>query len=121
MSRSTRQRSPQTKPGRGTLCWPTILSFGAVAQQIGQDRVQVIGIMKPGMDPHSYEPTPNDVIWFKKADLVLYNGLHLEGRLLASFAPPCAVILRTVKTPKRKSRTAPAGNPLRDLLARPLP
>jgi ABC-type Zn uptake system ZnuABC Zn-binding protein ZnuA len=53
-----------------------------LARQLGQDRVQVIGIIQPGMDPHSYEPTPNDVIWFQKADLILYNGLHLEGRLL---------------------------------------
>ena len=62
------------------VCTTTMITD--VARRIGQDRVQVIGIMQPGMDPHSYEPTPNDIIWFKKADLVLYNGLHLEGRLL---------------------------------------
>ncbi len=62
------------------VCTTTMISD--LARQIGNDRVQVVGIMKPGTDPHSYEPTPDDVIWFKKADLVLYNGLHLEGRLL---------------------------------------
>lgn len=62
------------------VCTTTMITD--VAQRIGQDRVQVVGIMKPGMDPHSYEATPDDVIWFRKADLVLYNGLHLEGRIL---------------------------------------
>jgi len=62
------------------VCTTTMIAD--IAGRIGQDRVQVVGIMKPGMDPHSYEATPDDVIWFRKADLILYNGLHLEGRIL---------------------------------------
>ena len=62
------------------VCTTTMITD--LARQLGQERVQVVGIIQPGMDPHSYEPTPSDVIWFKKADLVLFNGLHLEGRML---------------------------------------
>ena len=42
------------------VCTTTMIAD--IAQRIGQDRVHVVGIMKPGMDPHSYEATPNDVI-----------------------------------------------------------
>ncbi len=74
--------NPQGKTnGKPTVVCTTTM-IGDIADQIGGDRIQVIKIMKPGVDPHSYDPTPKDIIWFKKADLILYNGLHLEGNLL---------------------------------------
>lgn len=79
---STRSKEPAASEGTRPVVVCTTTMITDVARQIGQDRVAVVGIIKPGMDPHSYEPTPSDVIWFKKADLILYNGLHLEGRLL---------------------------------------
>ena len=73
---------PQGKSnGKPTVVCTTTM-IGDIADQIGGDRIQVIKIMKPGVDPHSYDPTPKDIIWFKKADLILYNGVHLEGNLL---------------------------------------
>jgi manganese/zinc/iron transport system substrate-binding protein len=37
--------------------------------------------MGPGVDPHVYKATEGDVIDLADADLVLYNGLHLEAKL----------------------------------------
>jgi manganese/zinc/iron transport system substrate-binding protein len=37
--------------------------------------------MGPGVDPHRYVATPGDVARLRKADLILYNGLHLEGKM----------------------------------------
>ncbi len=62
------------------VCTTTMIAD--LARQIGGDDVQVVGIMKSGTDPHIYDPTPDDSIWFRKADVVFINGLHLEGRMV---------------------------------------
>jgi len=51
------------------------------AEQIGADRIEVRALMGPGVDPHLYKATPGDLRTLQDADLILYNGLHLEGRL----------------------------------------
>jgi zinc/manganese transport system substrate-binding protein len=49
------------------------------ARQVGGDRVDVVEIVKPGEDPHLFEPGPGDVKKISKAQLVLANGLGFEG------------------------------------------
>lgn len=48
---------------------------------IGGDQVQVIGLMKAEVDPHSYEQTARDVAAMNSAAVIFYSGLHLEGHL----------------------------------------
>ena len=48
---------------------------------IGGDHVSVIGLMGPGVDPHLYRPSANDVKKLQDADIVFYNGLDLEGKI----------------------------------------
>ena len=48
---------------------------------IGGDRVTVNGLMGPGIDPHLYQASAGDVSLMQKADVVVYNGLHLEGKM----------------------------------------
>jgi len=50
------------------------------ARQVAGDRVAVKCILAPGADPHTYQPTPDDVAMVLAADLCLENGLHLEGK-----------------------------------------
>ena len=50
-----------------------------VARVIGGAEVDVIGLMPRDADPHSFEPTPQDVGKVSKANLILENGLELEG------------------------------------------
>ncbi|NNF59503.1 MAG: zinc ABC transporter solute-binding protein [Rhodothermaceae bacterium] len=52
-----------------------------LARAIGGDRVTVQGLMGPGVDPHLYRASEGDVTRLTGADLVLYNGLHLEGKM----------------------------------------
>jgi ABC-type metal ion transport system, periplasmic component/surface adhesin len=42
--------------------------------------------MGPGVDPHLYRASEGDVQTMAEADLVLYNGLHLEGKMTDVFA-----------------------------------
>ena len=51
-----------------------------LTEQLGGDSVQVVGLMGPGVDPHNYVPRMSDTRLLEEADLVLYSGLHLEGR-----------------------------------------
>ncbi len=51
------------------------------ARQVGGDRVAVVEILKPGEDPHLFEPGPGDVKTISTAQIVLANGLGFEGYL----------------------------------------
>ncbi len=45
------------------------------------DEFQVEGLMGPGVDPHLYKARQRDLALFRQAELIVYNGLHLEGKL----------------------------------------
>ncbi len=51
------------------------------AENIAGDRAEVIGLMGPGVDPHLYKASQNDLKLLTDADIILYNGLHLEGKM----------------------------------------
>lgn len=53
--------------------------------QIGGERVEVYGMMKEGVDPHSYKARPSDVMAIDMADIVAYNGIYLEAKLVDIF------------------------------------
>lgn len=55
--------------------------IGDVARNVGGDCVAVTNLMGPGVDPHLYQPSARDVLRFQSAELILYNGLELEGQL----------------------------------------
>ena len=52
-----------------------------LARVIGGDRARVEGLMGPGVDPHLYRATAGDVSVLRRADIVFYGGLELEGRM----------------------------------------
>ena len=52
-----------------------------LVEQVGGDLVTVESLMADGVDPHSYRATPRDIDRLVRADLIVSNGLHLEGKL----------------------------------------
>ena len=52
-----------------------------LVRDIAGDKVRIRGLMGPGVDPHLYEPVPDDAIALRQADMVFYNGLLLEGQM----------------------------------------
>lgn len=50
-----------------------------MAKQIGGELVDVYNLVPTGTDPHEYEPMPNDIKAATDADILLYNGMNLEG------------------------------------------
>lgn len=59
----------------------TIGMIADIAQIVGGEHVEVTGLMGPGVDPHLYKATQGDLTKLRGANLILYNGLHLEGRM----------------------------------------
>ena len=59
----------------------TIGMITDIVQNVGGDRVNVTGLMGPGIDPHLYRASEGDVARLASADLIFYNGLHLEGKM----------------------------------------
>jgi len=51
------------------------------AANVAGDRAEVVGLMGAGVDPHLYKPTRSDIARLMRADLILYNGLLLEGKM----------------------------------------
>jgi manganese/zinc/iron transport system substrate-binding protein len=52
-----------------------------IVQQVGGDRVEVDGLMGPGVDPHLFKASEGDTARMARADVIFYNGLHLEGKM----------------------------------------
>lgn len=52
-----------------------------LANVLAGERVEVTGLMGPGIDPHLYKASAGDVAAMTEAGLILYNGLHLEGKM----------------------------------------
>lgn len=56
-----------------------------LVKNIGGDSIQVNGLMGAGVDPHLYKASEGDVSKLYNADVIFYNGLHLEGKLVEVF------------------------------------
>lgn len=52
-----------------------------LAANVGGPHVAVTALMGEGVDPHLYKASPADVSQLTRADMILYSGLHLEGKL----------------------------------------
>ena len=72
----------QDQPEEGKLqvvC--TTGMIGDAASAILGDHAEVHILMGPGVDPHLYKATQGDIQALTRADVIIYNGLHLEGKM----------------------------------------
>jgi manganese/zinc/iron transport system substrate-binding protein len=56
-----------------------------LVKNIGGDSINIQGLMGSGVDPHLYKASEGDVTKLVNADIIFYNGLHLEGKLVEVF------------------------------------
>jgi manganese/zinc/iron transport system substrate-binding protein len=54
---------------------------GDLVRSVAGDAAQVESLMGPGVDPHLYQASQGDVRTLGEADLIVYSGLDLEGRM----------------------------------------
>lgn len=119
---------------RGKLRVVTTLNWlGYLVKRVGGDKVEVVSIVNPKVDPHRIYPRPSYVRYFRRADLLVYAGLFLESGYLPKLVEisrnprispnsigdlDCSryipVILERVQNPEERVVTAdvhPFGNP----------
>lgn len=59
----------------------TIGMIADAAGNIGGERVNVVALMGAGVDPHLYRASEGDVRRLGEAEIIFYNGLHLEAAM----------------------------------------
>ncbi|MCX7791770.1 MAG: zinc ABC transporter substrate-binding protein [Chloroflexaceae bacterium] len=55
--------------------------IGDAVRAVAGDAVALRVLLGPGIDPHTYVATESDIRAFQRADVIFYNGLHLEAQL----------------------------------------
>lgn len=59
----------------------TVGMVADIVREVGGEHVQVSQICGPGVDPHLYKATRDDVAELSTADAIFYSGLMLEGKM----------------------------------------
>ena len=77
--------APSPLAGRAVRVTATTGMIADLVRNVGGERVEVAGLMGPGVDPHLYKPSASDVQKLEGADIIFYNGLELEGRMTDVF------------------------------------
>lgn len=72
-------RSPESEGKLQIVC--TTGMIADAARILAGEHATVLALMGPGVDPHLYKATQGDLQRLTGADLVFYNGLHLEGKM----------------------------------------
>jgi manganese/zinc/iron transport system substrate-binding protein len=52
-----------------------------ITKNVGGEYVEVTALMGPGVDPHLYKASEGDMRRLQDANLIFYNGLHLEAQM----------------------------------------
>jgi manganese/zinc/iron transport system substrate-binding protein len=89
MSGCGKQTSADGEPERASAKKPVIVTTTTMVTDlvrlVAGDVFEIKPLMGPGVDPHLYKPTQEDVGKLKKANLIIYSGLHLEGKMIDIF------------------------------------
>jgi manganese/iron transport system substrate-binding protein len=85
-------------------------------RQIVGDRWEVICVLAPGEDPHTYEVGNDDLLAAKRADLCIENGWNLEGggwmhRLANNSGKPIATCVEGIQPLEIDSHGTPVNDP----------
>ena len=63
----------------------TTTMLSDLVKTIGGDKVEVTGLMGEGVDPHLYSASAGDIEKLGNADIIVFGGLHLEGKMTEIF------------------------------------
>jgi len=62
------------------LCTTSIMTDWV--SNIAGDSFEVISLLDKGIDPHTYKPSKSDLDAIRAADVIIYHGVHLEGKII---------------------------------------
>ena len=78
-------REQRTLEGETIQVVATIGMITDVVERVGGDRVEVEGLMGPGVDPHLYKASEGDLRRLERSDVIFFGGLHLEAKMADVF------------------------------------
>lgn len=89
------------------------------ATEIGKERINVFLLVPPGVEPHAFEPKPNDLLALNQADIFVYTGNFMEvwvQDLLSGLANKNLKVIDTSEGVKlisgvSSNQDGPAGSP----------
>ena len=74
------EEEPKERIGPLNVVTTTGIIEDGLSNIVGSE-CEVTSLMGPGTDPHIYKPTPGDIEILDEADVIISNGLHLEGKM----------------------------------------
>jgi len=78
-----------TSASKSTRSKPLIVATTSILadgiQELVGDQAEVVALMPAGVDPHLYKASVRDLDLLTQADLVVYHGLYLEGKMTEIF------------------------------------
>jgi zinc transport system substrate-binding protein len=80
--------SNQNDSSDKVVVYTTIYPLYDFTQNIGKEHVEVVNLIPPGAEPHSWEPSPKDIAKLQNADVFIYSGAGLEpwvDEIISSF------------------------------------
>jgi ABC-type Zn uptake system ZnuABC Zn-binding protein ZnuA len=86
------------RPSPPLVVAASILPLADFARQVGGDRVTVSVLVPPGASPHTYEPTPAQLVLLSRARVLVLNGVGLEfwaDKVIAAAHNPRLIVVRT--------------------------
>lgn len=94
----------------------TTAMVGDVVKAVGGDKIEVTVLLGPGVDPHLYKTTRDDVAQIIDADVVFYSGLMLEGKMSDAFAKvgkskPVIAVTEDLEESRLLSDSEQSGHP----------
>lgn len=86
----------------------TIGMINDIVNNVGGEHVESIELMKSGVDPHLYKASQGDIKKLDTADIIFYNGLHLEGKMADIFEKmeknkPTVAVTKNIPTEKLRA------------------
>lgn len=78
------KRSTETSRSKPLIVATTSILADGIRNLVG-DKAEVVSLMPPGVDPHLYKASVRDLDLLTQADLVVYHGLYLEGKMTEIF------------------------------------
>lgn len=77
-------RSMESTRNKPLIVATTSILADGIRNLVG-DKAEVVSLMPPGVDPHLYKASVRDLDLLTQADLVVYHGLYLEGKMTEIF------------------------------------
>ena len=78
--------TPQDEEDTSTGSKPKVLCTTSIMADwltnISGDAFEVTALLDKGIDPHTYKPSKRDLDAIRAADVIIYHGVHLEGKII---------------------------------------